>query len=48
MKKGQAMLEYVLVFVAVTLTVMAALTIFARATEGKSEATVRVVTSDYP
>lgn len=42
------MLEYVLVFAAITLSVVVALTFFSRATKDKSEATVRVVTCDYP
>lgn len=47
-KLGQAMLEYVLVFTALAISIVVSLVFFTRASEQKSIETMRVVTSDYP
>ena len=46
-KSGQAMLEYVLAFAALTAVVWA-LAIFASAAQRESRRTAELVTSDYP
>ena len=47
-RRGQAMVEYVLVFTALALTVLVALYYFNRASQDKATQTMRVVTADCP